>query len=226
MVSGELTQTRIKQLLKIYGSQRKLAESLGVNQSQISRYLSGKTTPRQAVKDTISKRIYYQTKQKFRNIISESPLVKRFSGKKSDGRRYVRYEFPLWRRVLNDTTKIPALFEKLKQLHRSVQEKDTQIKAQRLGISISTTEREENVKEFFSRKAKRKYIRTEEDLQFITTIIYARNKASTALMFEELEQKLRLYLMGNLGSPDVHEVDTIKEAKSFYVFYEDESQEY
>lgn len=206
----------LNQLLKIYGSQRKLAAVLGVNQSQISRWLNKRTSPR------------VQTYKQFVEIVEEKVIKfshKRVAGKHTDGRNFVRYEFPLWRRILNDPTKIPELFRKLRQLYKSVQNKDTQIKAQRLGISISTTNRQNQETEFYSKKAKRKYTRKLEELQFITTIIYARNEPSTVLMFEELEEKIRSYLMGTLQSEDIHDTETTKEAKTFYVFFEGESLE-
>jgi transcriptional regulator with XRE-family HTH domain len=217
---------KLEKLLKIYGSQRKLAEALGVNQSQISRWISGKTAPRQQVKDIISKRFYYQTKQKLKKYVSEVPKHKKITGKKSDKRKYSRYEFSLRRVSLIDTTKIPSLFNKLKKLYRSVKEYDQQYKTQRLGIAIASNSREKYEKEYYSKKANRSYKKSVEELQYITTIIYARNKESTNLMFDELEEKLRRYLMGTLESEDIHDVETLKEAKTFYVFFEDESIEY
>ena len=206
----------LKKLIEIYGSQRKVAAVLGVNQSQISRWLNKKTSPR------------IKAREKLIDLIKEkvvTPFHKRVSGKHTDGRNFVRYEFPLWRRILNDPTKIPELFRKLKRLYKSVQNKDTQIKAQRLGISISTTDRQKQETEYYSKKAKRTYTRKREELQFITTIIYARNKPSTDLMFQELEEKIRMYLLGTLQSDDIHDTETTKEAKTFYVFFEGESLE-
>ena len=206
----------LKKLIEIYGSQRKVAAVLGVNQSQISRWLNKKTSPR------------IKAREKLIDLIKEkvvTPFHKRVSGKHTDGRNFVRYEFPLWRRILNEPTKIPELFRKLRQLYKSVQNKDTQIKAQRLGISISTTDRQKQETEYYSKKAKRTYTRKREELQFITTIIYARNKPSTDLMFQELEEKIRMYLLGTLESDDIHDTETTKEAKTFYVFFEGESLE-
>lgn len=225
MVSQDI-QNRILQLLKIYGSQRKLAAALGVNQSQISRWISGATAPRKEVKDKIAKKIYYQTKQKFKKYVTETPKFKKTNGKRGDNRRYARYEFNLRRYSLTDITKVPFLIEKLKKLHRSVLEKDLQYKTQRLGVAISSNERLKLEKEYFSKKANRSYKKALEELQFITTIIYARNVKSTALMFQELEDKITRYLMGTLESEDVHDTKTQKEAKMFYVFFEDESVEY
>ena len=206
----------LKKLIEIYGSQRKVAAVLGVNQSQISRWLNKKTSPRVTVRE------------KLIDLIQDKVVIpshKRVSGKHTDGRLFVRYEFSLWRRILNDPTKIPELFKKLKRLYKSVQNKDTQIKAQRLGISISTTDRQTQETEYYSKKAKRTYTRKREELQFITTIIYARNKPSTDLMFQELEEKIRMYLLGTLESDDIHDTEKIKEAKTFYVFFEGESLE-
>lgn len=225
MVSQDIQQ-KILKLIDLLGSQRKVAESLGVNQSQISRWLNGVTSPRQKVKSKISKRVYYQTKQKLQKYVTEKPQFKKITGKKTDKRRYARYEFQLRRISLVDQTKIPALMEKLKRLHRAVKEYDLQYKTQRLGIAISSNERMKYEKEYFSKKAKRAYKKSVEELQFITTIIYARNKESTILMFEELENKIRRYLMGTLESEDIHDTETAKEAKTFYVFFEDESMEY
>ena len=99
----------LKKLIEIYGSQRKVATVLGVNQSQISRWLNKKTSPRVTVRE------------KLIDLIQDKVVVpshKRVAGKHTDGRPFVRYEFSLWRRILNDPTKIPELFKKLKRLYK------------------------------------------------------------------------------------------------------------
>jgi ribonuclease P protein component len=211
-----------------------------VNQSQISRYLKGTRNPTQKVRNLINKRFYYATKQqaqaiqdfaedKFKTAAKDfikKPSYKRKSGTHADGRIFVRFEFPLWRRDISDTTKLPALFEKLRFLYNTVKNESPEIKAQRLGLSISTDSRKHDEQEYFSRKAKRKYSRKKEELDFITTIIYARNKESADLMFQELQEKLQKYLMQTLTSPTLHEDEEDREAKTFFVFFEDESVEY
>lgn len=220
-------QERLQQLLQVYGSQSKLAKSLGVNQSQISRYLKGTRNPSQLIRDKISKRFSYQTRVK-ETIKKEltKPSHKKKSGKHTDGRKFVRFEFSLWRRDISDTTKIPELFKKLRFLYNSVKSESPHIKAQRLGLAISTDARATEEIDFYSKKAKRKYTRKKEELDFITTIIYARNVASTDLMFEELAEKIYKYLMRTLASVSLHEEQEDREAKTFFVFFEDESVEY
>ncbi len=229
MVSLDFSQLRerIHDLITFYGSQRKLADSLGINQSQISRYLSGARNPSSITKSIINKRFNYQERavEKVKKIIRK-PSHKKKVGKHVDKRKFVRFEFSLWRRNISDTTQIPTLLKKFKRLYHSVSKEARHIKAQRLGVAISTSDRETEMKEYYSSKAKRKYSRKKEELDFITTIIYARNLKSTKLMFQEIEEKIRGYLMKTAVSPTLHEDKDDREAKVFYVFFEDETVMY
>jgi len=225
------TVDNIKSLIKFYGSQKKLAAAVGVNQSQISRYLKGTRVPRKAIVESIKKtyNIKKVTIKKAKGFIKK-PYHKRLPttgiGKHNDGRKFVRFDFPLWRKDISDPTILPELFKKFRFLYNSVKDEVPQIKAQRLGIAISTESRTTNSKDYFSTKAKRKYSRKKEELDFITTIIYARNKASADLMFDDLLEKIKKYLMGTLESATLHEDEETREAKTFFVFFEGETTKF
>lgn len=225
---------KILYLVKSYGSQRKLAKSLGINQSQISRYIKGTRSPNRSHAAKITKRYYYQTDRiskkaakgipdTFKPFIDKikTPKHSVHRGKRYDKRPYVRYDFPLWRRDITDTTKIKKLMEKLKSLYSSIAHKGRGTNAQRLGLSISTDQKRNRDKKYYSQAAGREYSRKQEELDFLTTIIYARNDASTQLMFDELEEKLRRYLLQTLESVSLHDTDDTKQAKTFYVFFEE-----
>ena len=225
------TIENIKDLIKFYGSQRKLANAVGVNQSQISRYLKGTRVPRDLIVKTIKKKYNYKKVaiDKAKGIIKK-PYHKRLPatgiGVHNDGRKFVRFDFPLWRKDISDPTILPDLFKKFRILYNSVKDEVRSIKAQRLGIAISTQSRKSNLKDYFSSKAKRRYSRKKEELDFITTIIYARNKKSTDLMFDDLLEKIKKYLMGTLESATLHEDEETREAKTFFVFFEGETSKY
>jgi len=211
-------QNKIIELLKVLGSQIKAAKVLGVNQSQISRYLSGQRTPKPETMKVISQRFTYYIRKKL-----NKPFHKKIDGTKVDGRKFVRFEFSLWRRDISETALLPELFKKLRLLYDSVRTEAPTIKAQRLGISISTDEKRTKTKEFFSYKAKRKYKREQEQLDFITTVIYARDEKTTEMMFTDFYHKLLKYLTNLLVSPTLHNEDDKKTAHKFYVFFEDET---
>jgi len=122
---------------------------------------------------------------------------------------------------------LPLLLKKFISLYDSVKSESPGIKAQRLGVAISTESKVTGLKSYFSVKAKRKYSRKKEELDFITTIIYARNEPSKKLMFDDLLQKIKKYLLGTLESSSLHsDSEVSREAKTFFVFFEDESVEY
>jgi len=215
----------LRELVKFYGSQKKLAAVVGVNQSQISRYLSGDRSPRKEIVSFIRKTFVSKVKKKKKknNVFSHKVL----RGTHFDGRKFVRFDFSLWRRNISDPTLLPLLFKKFISLYDSVKSESPGIKAQRLGVAISTESKVTGLKSYFSKKAKRKYSRKKENLDFITTIIYARNEPSKKLMFDDLLQKIKKYLLGTLESSSLHsDSEVSREAKTFFVFFEDESVDY
>lgn len=156
-----------------------------------------------------------EIKKKVRTIKKKVGVVRKSGRTRLMDKKFVRFEFNLWRRKIADDDSLTRLMLKLIDNYNLVEKEAKNLPAMRLGLSVGTDMKE--FKEFIHADTRRKS--KKEIVDMISTMTYERGIESKSPMFDELMEKIRKIFLENIGYTITVDDDTILEALKFFVIY-------
>jgi len=131
-------------------------------------------------------------------------------------KKFVRSKFSLWRKVIIDEKDLDKLMISLKKRFYRVHKTFKQLPAERIGITIGTSDKIK--RNFWNKETNRK--RSKELVDTISTKTYERHKTSEEPMFDELRSKIKdIFFLKKGYTLNLDGNDSTLQALHFYVFF-------
>ena len=132
------------------------------------------------------------------------------------GKKFVRSKFSLWRKVINDEKDLDRLMILLKERFHRIHKTFKHLPAQRIGITIGTSDKIK--RQYYNKDTNRK--RSKESMDTISTKTYERHVSSEDPMFAELRSKIKdIFFLKKGYTLNLDGNDGILQALHFYVFF-------
>ena len=131
-------------------------------------------------------------------------------------KKFIRSKFSLWRKVINDEKDLDRLMILLKERFHRIHKTFKQFPAERIGITIGTSDKIK--RQYWNKETNRK--RSKELMDTISTKTYERHKSSEDPMFNELRLKIKdIFFLKKGYTLNLDGKDGILQALHFYVFF-------